>query len=198
MTGKSSGGYGAIVHGMLYADHWGAVACHSGDMGFDWVYACDFPRTVALLERHGGVEGFLRHLDEARKISGGEMHALMALAMAATYDPDPSAPKGIRLPVDLHTCELDREAWERWLRHDPVRMILRPECVANLRKLSGLFVDCGSRDQYHLQFGARRFVRKLREAGITHRYEEFDDDHSGIDYRLDVSLPFLYSAVTAT
>ena len=27
---------------------------------------------------------------------------------------------------------------------------------------------------------------------IRHHYEEFDDDHSDIDYRMDVSLPFLY------
>ena len=32
--GKSSGGYGAIAHGLRYADHWNAVACHSGDMAF--------------------------------------------------------------------------------------------------------------------------------------------------------------------
>ena len=29
--GKSSGGYGAIIHGMRYAQYWGAVADHSGD-----------------------------------------------------------------------------------------------------------------------------------------------------------------------
>jgi len=33
------------------------------------------------------------------------------------------------------------------------------------------------------------------EAGILHRYEEFDDDHSDVDYWLDVSLPFLYRAL---
>ena len=27
-------------------------------------------------------------------------------------------------------------------------------------------------------------------------YEEFDDGHSGIDYRLDVSLPLLYEAIS--
>ena len=32
---------------------------------------------------------------------------------------------------------------------------------------------------------------KLARAGITHTYEEFDDTHSGIDYRMDRSLPFL-------
>ncbi len=36
--GKSSGGYGAIIHGMRYARHWGAIANHSGDAYFEFVY----------------------------------------------------------------------------------------------------------------------------------------------------------------
>jgi len=34
LFGKSSGGYGAIVHALRRADTWAAAACHSGDMGF--------------------------------------------------------------------------------------------------------------------------------------------------------------------
>jgi len=33
--GKSSGGYGAMIHGMKYARYWGAIANHSGDAYFD-------------------------------------------------------------------------------------------------------------------------------------------------------------------
>jgi enterochelin esterase-like enzyme len=31
----------------------------------------------------------------------------------------------------------------------------------------------------------------LQEAGIEHRYEEFNGTHSGVDHRLDISLAFL-------
>jgi S-formylglutathione hydrolase FrmB len=124
------------------------------------------------------------------------MHTLMILAMAATYDPDPDSPYGIRLPVDLNTCELDETRWSRWLEHDPLVLVERPECQDNLRRLSGIFIDCGRNDQYTLHYGARAFVHKLERLGIPHSYEEFDDNHSNIDYRLDVSLPFLYGAVT--
>ena len=62
----------------------------------------------------------------------------------------------------------------------------------NLRRLRGVYVDCGFRDQYFLHYGARILHDRLREAGIAHRYEEFDDNHSGIDYRMDVSLPWMY------
>jgi hypothetical protein len=33
---------------------------------------------------------------------------------------------------------------------------------------------------------------RLTAAGVAHRYEEFDDNHSDIDYRMDVSLAWLY------
>jgi len=34
-------------------------------------------------------------------------------------------------------------------------------------------------------------VRRLNQLGIAHRYEEFLDNHTGVDYRMDESLPFL-------
>jgi len=37
--------------------------------------------------------------------------------------------------------------------------------------------------------------RQLEQRGIAHIYEEFKDDHSGIDYRLDRSLPLLVKAL---
>ena len=53
----------------------------------------------------------------------------------------------------------------------------------------------GWRDQYHIHFGSRILSKRLAEQGIRHVYEEFDDNHSDIDYRMDVSLPFLYRAL---
>ena len=40
---------------------------------------------------------------------------------------------------------------------------------------------------------ARGFT--LAAAKIDHVYEEFGDNHSDIDYRMDHSLPFLYKAL---
>jgi hypothetical protein len=64
-----------------------------------------------------------------------------------------------------------------------------------LKSLRGIYIDCGWRDQYHIHFGSRILSKRLAEAGVDHRYEEFDDDHSDIDYRMDVSLPFLSKAL---
>jgi enterochelin esterase-like enzyme len=197
LFGKSSGGYGAITHGMKYAEHWGAIACHSGDMAFELAYLSDFPKTLMHLARYGSsTESFMNHIIGSRKISGDDMHTLMILAMAATYDPAPELPFGVRLPVSSQTCELNEELWARWLNWDPVRMVEESEVQSNLSKLKGIFIDCGSSDQYALVFGARRLASRLVSLGIPHTYDEFSDNHSSVDYRMDISLPFLYKALT--
>ena len=113
--------------------------------------------------------------------------------MAASYDPDPEAPLGFRLPLDLETGELLPARWKQWLKHDPIHLVGKYK--ANLETLHGVYLDCGWRDQYHLHFGARILSRELVRHGIRHTYEEFDDTHSSVDYRMDVSLPFLYRAL---
>lgn len=194
--GKSSGGYGALVHGMRYSEHWGAVACHSGDMGFDRLFLGELPYALTRLAERGGVEGFLTALNGAAKVAPDDLRCLIVLAMAATYDPCPAGYKGIRLPVDLRTCELIPERWSAWLAHDPVVMLEEAEAQAGLRALGGLFIDCGSRDQFNIHYGTRQLTGRLEALEISHVYEEFEDTHSDIDYRMDSSLPFLFEALS--
>ena len=192
--GKSSGGYGAMIHGMRYAKTWGAVANHSGDCAFDLVYRTDFPNVADTLARYDHrVDKFVKAFWRKPKPSGRDVHALMTICMAATYDPDPDAPLGFHLPFDLQTCEVDEARWKNWLKHDPVRLVGRYR--KNLASLRGLFIDCGDRDQYHIHYGTRQLSRALGEHGIRHTYEEFPDDHTGVEYRFDRSLPFLYWAL---
>ncbi len=196
--GKSSGGYGAIMHGMRHADVWSAFACHSGDMAFELCYLADAPKVLNELAKHGrSIESFLRHFEASPKPTEAEMEVINLLAMAATYDPAPEAGDylGIRLPLDLHTGELIAERWRNWLAHDPALLVARH--AAALRQLKGVYLDCGDHDQYALHFGARRVHRDLERLGIAHVYEEFADDHSAVDYRMDRSLPFLEKALRA-
>ncbi|HYG53685.1 MAG TPA: alpha/beta hydrolase-fold protein [Burkholderiales bacterium] len=203
--GKSSGGYGAMIHGMKYARYWGAIANHSGDAYFDFVYRSDWPNTLNELAKYkpstskdsslrrglddGRVRRFLDTVWRKEKLSRAEGHAIMNLCMAATYDPDPRAPNGFRIPFHAETGELLPERWRNWLKHDPIHLVERYE--KNLRSLKAIYMDCGSRDQYHIHYGSRILSRRLGELGIKHRYEEFPDDHSDIDYRMDTSLPYL-------
>lgn len=191
--GKSSGGYGAIMNAMRHPDVWSVAACHSGDMGFDRCYMRDMPATLRALAPDNSIEQWWRKMEEAKKRGGGFFTTMNILAMAASYDPDPEAFLGMRLPVTFDTCEVIPARWENWLRHDPV---LAPE-VENLRNLKALYIDCGEKDQFDLVYGARRLVRRLNALGIPHRYEEFADDHSNVDYRMDESLPYLVAALSS-
>ena len=218
--GKSSGGYGAIIHAMKYPRHWGAIADHSGDAYFDFVYWHDWPNTLNELAKHrvpqrrpgrydallearrkklsdgvddGRIRRFLNSVWKKEKLSTAQTHCIMNLCMAATYDADPRAPNGFRVPFNLESGELIEARWREWRRHDPIRLV--PRYKSNLKTLRGIYVDCGWRDQYHIHYGARILSKALSVAKIEHRYEEFDDNHSDIDYRMDVSLPFLYRAL---
>ncbi|HET6161420.1 MAG TPA: alpha/beta hydrolase-fold protein [Dongiaceae bacterium] len=188
--GKSSGGFGAITHGMRRADVWAAAACHSGDMGFEMCYLHDVPKVLNELAKHGrSIEKFMAHFEVAPKPSEDEIAVINLLAMSASYDPDPSCFLGIRMPVDLYTAELIPERWRNWLAWDPA--LLADTYAENLRRLKGLYIDCGDHDQFTLQYGARRLHRALERLGIAHTYEEFPDNHTAVDYRMDKSLPYL-------
>jgi S-formylglutathione hydrolase FrmB len=193
--GKSSGGYGALTHALRHSDIWSAAACHSGDMGFELCYLPDMPAVLRALSGTGNsIERWWQQLEAAQKHPEGSFKVFNALAMAASYDPDPAQFLGIRLPVTFDTCEIIEERWANWLRHDPV--VALDTQADNLRRLKALYIDCGEKDQFNLLYGARRFVRRLNELGIAHRYEEFSDNHTGVDYRLDESLPFLARALS--
>lgn len=193
--GKSSGGYGAITHALLHPDFWSAAACHSGDMAFELCYLPEFPRLLRALAKAGGsIEKWVSDLHAAPKIKDSELHDLMTLAMCASYDPDPAAPFGIRLPVDPKTCEVIPNRWNRWLAWDPV--VMAETRGPGLAKLKALWIDCGDIDQFDLVYGARRLHRVLDRLDIRHEYEEFPDDHSSVDYRMDKSLPYLAKALS--
>jgi S-formylglutathione hydrolase FrmB len=195
--GKSSGGYGALFHAMQYPETWGAVASHAGDMGFDLLFRGEFPTACSLLSPLGGdAEAFIRSFWRKNRPNGRDFTVMMILAMAASYDPDPDKPSTIRLPFDLRTCEIDPERWANWLAFDPLVMVEHK--TKALKSLKGLYIDVGMYDQYHIQYGTRRFVDRLAALGIEHQYEEFEGTHSSIDWRLDFSLPFLVDALKNT
>ncbi len=192
VLGKSSGGFAAIRFAMDFPGQWGAIANHSGDAGFDLLYQRDFPAVADILAQfNGDIEKFIKRFWKAKKVMGSHILAMMHICMAATYDE--ANGDEITLPFDLATCELDNERWQRWLAHDPVNRV--EATVAALQQLNGLYMDCGFRDQYFIHYGMRQLAKKLEKLQVEHTYTEFNGTHSGIDYRLDESLPFLYEKI---
>jgi S-formylglutathione hydrolase FrmB len=115
--------------------------------------------------------------------------------MAAHYSPNPNSDEiGVDLPFDLKTGEILQNVWNRWLSWDPVRMVEKYR--KNLKRLKFIYLDCGTLDEFNLQWGARILHSKLENMNIKHFYEEFDDGHMNISYRYDVSLPKIYSILS--
>jgi hypothetical protein len=156
----------------------------------------DFPKTANAINAAGGLEAWWRAFAAKPKKSRADTEVLMIIGMAACYSPNPAAPLGLDLPFTLDTCELLPEVWERWQGWDPIEMADRHADA--LRSLRLLFIDCGTRDEFHLHYGARRLARRLSALGIAYEHEEFDDGHMDIDYRYDVSLPKLARALAAS
>lgn len=197
IVGKSSGGYGALVQAMHHPEVFGAAACHSGDMYFEFCYLGDIASLHAHLASYGGWPQLRDDLLNIRPKNTKFYQTMGTLCYGMAYAPDPALPDGFAMPIEAETGALDETVWQRWLAHDPVRKIDKPEFQAALKSLKLLFVDVGERDEFNLQVGARVFTRKLASLGIPHEFEAFPDGHFNIHYRYDVSLPKLSAALQA-
>lgn len=196
ITGKSSGGYGAMVTPMLRPDLWGGFATHAGDALFELCYQRDFARVVrALRDSYGG--SYQRFWEDFRsrpafsKESDGDL--LNVWCMAACYSADVDG--SVHLPFDVATGQLRPEIWERWLAWDPVRMV--PIHAEALRSMKAIYIDAGKRDEYYLDLGAEAFRRALAEIGVTDVFFElFEARHGSIEYRYPLSLKYLAQRLT--
>ncbi len=197
VVGKSSGGHGALVHAMRHPRLFDGVVCHSGDMGFELSVFPEIPLLMNAVRDHGGLENFVRAFEKTQKKKDGRWFGPMSmLALASVYSPSPGQPWGIALPFDLSRGTLDSGQLGRWLAWDPVRMIERGEYQQALRRMKLVWLDCGSRDEHFLHWGALQLHARLDDLGIPHLYESFEDGHRNTSYRLDLSLPRLYSALS--
>ena len=193
VAGRSSGGFGALHLAMTFPGRFRAVACHSGDMGFDLCWLSDLQRAVAGVQAAGDLATWLEHCWEPERFSADHFSAMMILAMSCCYSPDPdcAGPLPARVPVDVGTGEVDFEVLRAWQRFDPITRAAEPQAQQALRQLDLLFLDAGSHDEYLLHLGARRFAAKLVEAGVPHQFEEYAGGHRGTSHRWDRSLPLL-------
>lgn len=197
LTGKSSGGYGAMVQAMRHPETFGAFASHSGDIYFEFGLMHDLAKLHANLLKFDGVEGFIKQIPTFKPKTHDPFFSVLAmLCYGAAYAPNPDAPRGFDMPIDLETGELQQDVWERWLSWDPVRMIDAPAHIEAWRSMRYIYLDCGLWDELNFAVGTRIMSKKLGRLGVKHDFELFDDGHINVPYRNDISLPRLVSALT--
>jgi enterochelin esterase-like enzyme len=194
--GHSSGGYGSLLLGMRHPDIFYGLVDHAGDAAFEYCYLQDFPKALEAYLEYGGpkkwLDNFWKKPNHHDKNDGPPLNVF---AMAAHYSPNPnSSEMGVDLPFDLKTGEILPHVWKRWLFHDPVRIVEKYR--NNLDRLRFIYLDCGSKDEFNLQLGARILHSKLESMNIKHYYEEFNDGHMHTSYRYNHSLPMIYSALS--
>lgn len=196
ITGKSSGGYGAMVVPMLRPDVFGALASHSGDSLFEACYQKDFADTARILRDKfdGSFDVYWERFREKDRLEDPFFVPLNTYAMAACYSPDEANPGGVLLPFEIDTSKLIDDVWARWLAWDPVRMV--PKYAEALASMKLIYLDAGKSDEWYLDLGAQAVSKELMALGIEHTYELFDGRHGGIAYRYPLALRALAEALT--
>ena len=190
VLGKSSGGFGAMHLVMSHPGVFAAFASHSGDSYFTYAHPPAFATVQRTLEKHGfDIGAFVEEFERKQKRPMHEYSTMEMLGYAAAYSPRSAAAFDLELPFDRQTGELDERVFARWLAYDPAERV-RTHC-AQLERLRLRYLDCGRRDEYNLDVGARVVAARIAELGLSVRHEEFDDDHRNVGYRYEISLPAL-------
>jgi S-formylglutathione hydrolase FrmB len=184
LTGKSSGGYGAMVVAMQRPDVFGAFASHAGDALFEACYLADFREVVRTLREHfdSSYDVFFERLAEQDHLTWDRFGSpLETYGYAACYSPDPGRPGEALLPFDVTTGMLIEDVWAQWLQMDPVRMA--PNHADALRSMRRIHIESGRSDEYYLDVGATAFAEELRQLGVDYTLELFEGKHGGLSYR---------------
>jgi S-formylglutathione hydrolase FrmB len=192
ISGKSSGGFGAMITPMLRPDLFGAFATHAGDALYEYCYLPEFAQAVRFLRDYDG--DIWQWWDDFRSRPAFTKEAdsalLTALGCSAAFSPgDDGQPV---LPFDPVSGVLRPDVWERWLAWDPVRMA--GTYADALRSQRAIWIDAGTKDDYFLDLGAEAFRDGLTRIGVAAErvhFELFEATHAAIDYRYPLALSWL-------
>lgn len=195
ITGKSSGGYAAMVTPLLRPDVFGALATHAGDAVFECTYQPEFPLRARQLRDlyDGSYEKFFESFESrAGRNTSLDIELAEMYGYASAYSAEPDGT--VLLPYD----ELGRiipEVWERWLSWDPVQMVANESRYAEaLGSMRAVWIDAGKQDEYYLDLGATAFHRAALEVGVPQErlsFELFEGTHGGIQYRYPLAVEWL-------
>jgi S-formylglutathione hydrolase FrmB len=192
VTGKSSGGFGAMITPMLRPDLFGALATHAGDALYELCYIPEFGDCVRALRDYDGDIWAWWHDFTTRTpfTNKADQTLLGTLGVAACFSADPDGTP--QLPFDSRTGVIRDDIWQRWLALDPVKMV--PAHAAALTSMRAIWIDAGHADDFFLDVGATAFRAALDEIGVPAeviRFEIFEGTHAAIDYRYPQALAWL-------
>lgn len=192
ISGKSSGGFGAIITPMLRPDLFAAFATHAGDSLYEMTYLPMFAKAARLLRDydHDINQWWEDFQSRVAFTKEADSTLLITLGCAAAFSArDDGKPE---LPFDPRTGMLRPDVWQRWLDWDPVRMV--EHYADEMRSMRAIWIDAGTRDDWYLDLGATALNAELTRVGVSPDrvyFELFDATHAAIDYRYPLALTWL-------
>ena len=171
--GYSSGGFGAWHLGSRHPEVYGAMAMLSADSYFELSHLSLLYKYFDSLYPGGRDPGNVKPDGP----SNDNIWSMLSYGLAACYSPNPeNPPYFVDLPVEFPSGRLIPEIWARWLSYDPVVNV--SERLDNLRRLRGILLEAGRRDDWYFQWGHRILSTALTEAGIKHEFREHRGKHA--------------------
>ncbi|WP_433291998.1 alpha/beta hydrolase-fold protein [Actinoplanes sp. CA-030573] len=192
ISGKSSGGFGAMITPMLRPDLFGALATHAGDALYEYCYLNEFAKATRALREydHDILKWWSDFRGRTSFTKDSDMALLLILGCTAAFSPaEDGTPQ---LPFDSRTGQLIPELWDKWLAWDPIRMI--DKYADALRGQRAIWIDAGTKDEWFLDLGAEAFRDGLIRIGVPAeriQFELFPAGHGGIDYRYPQAVSWL-------
>jgi S-formylglutathione hydrolase FrmB len=192
ISGKSSGGFGAMITPMLRPDLFGALGSHAGDSLYEHCYLNEFAKCARYLRDYDGdIFGWWDDFRSRVAFTKEEdMSLTMVLGCTAAFSP--AADGTPVLPFDPVSGAVRPDEWGRWLDWDPVRMVDR--YADALLSMRAVWLDAGTKDEWFLDLGATAFRDGLRRIGVPEDriyFELFEGTHMAIDYRYPTALAWL-------
>ncbi|MGW5645161.1 alpha/beta hydrolase-fold protein [Saccharopolyspora sp. NPDC003752] len=193
ISGKSSGGLGAMLCALLRPELFGGLASHAGDALYEALYLPDFAKATRYLRPYGGkLDRWWQEFQQRGQTPSGPEDLCLLVLQGAAAAFSPAADGTPCLPFDTITGQLAPEKWDKWLAWDPVRLVARHSQAA--RGIRAAWIDAGDADEYFLDLGATAFDRALRAHGVPDdriRFEIFRGRHFGIEHRYPAAIAWL-------
>ena len=198
LTGKSSGGYGAMVVPMLRPDVFGALASHAGDALFECCYLPEFRDVARELRDHfeGSYEVFFERLALGRPLRlGRARNAARGLRLRGRVLARPRSGPARRCSRSTSrpagcstTCGRSGSTRTRcgWRRSTPTRCA---RCAASTSTPA-------ARTSTSSTSAPQAFAAELERLGVDDTLELFDGKHGGLTYRYPGAIRELVLALT--
>ena len=183
VAGHSMGGYGALVLGMKHPDVFSVVYALS-----PCCTALEGDMSATNPVWHKVLSLTSKEQLKLRPQSFDDFYTIALVALAAAFSPNPDrAPLYVDFPFKVQktsgegtitALENNPVTYDRWRSKMPLYMVEQNQ--QNLRKLRGLFIDYGEKEQFsHIVIGGRGLSKSLAQLSIPHVFEVYaGGDHS--------------------